>query len=157
MVSPLFNIVLVSPEIPGNTGNIGRTCVALDLRLILIRPLGFDLDEKSVRRAGLDYWKHVRLAQYPNWRDFEEKESPPEDQIFLLTKSAPTPHYRGNYSCGCYLVLGSESRGLPPDLLERHRSRLYRLPIFSEHVRSLNLGNAACAVAYEAIRQIKFS
>ena len=157
MVDTLFSIVLVSPEIPGNTGNIGRTCVALKLRLILIEPLGFDLDEKSVRRAGLDYWRHVRLTRYQSWDDFERNESPPTDKLFLMTKTASTLHYRANYTPGCFLVLGSETRGLPKELLTRHRSRCYKLPIFSEHVRSLNLGNAACATAYEALRQIKYS
>ena len=157
MLNPLFNIVLVSPEIPGNTGNIGRTCVALNLRLILIHPLGFNLDEKSVRRAGLDYWKHVRLTEYPSWCDFEKQESPSADKLFLLTKFASTLHYQGSYTPGCYLVLGSESQGLPTELRERYRSRLYKLPIFSDLVRSLNLSNATCSVAYEALRQIKFS
>ena len=98
MVNHHFNIVLVSPEIPGNTGNVGRTCVALNLRLILIHPLGFSLEEKSVRRAGLDYWKHVHLTQYNSWNDFEKKESPTVDKLFLLTKSASTLHYQGIYT-----------------------------------------------------------
>ena len=155
MLKQLFNIVLVSPEIPGNTGSIGRTCVALNLRLILIHPLGFDLEEKSVRRAGLDYWKHVNLTQYNSWEHFEKEEKPPEEKLFLLTKSALTLHYQGAYTRDCYLVLGSETRGLPPELLKRHSSRRYKLPLFSSHIRSLNLSNAACAIAYEAIRQIK--
>ena len=154
-MNPLFNIVLVSPEIPGNTGNIGRTCVALNLRLILIHPLGFQLDQKSVRRAGLDYWRHVQLVEYESWEKFEKKENPAENKFFLLTKTAPTLHYEGNYTEGCYLILGSETCGLPPGLLERYHSRRFRLPLYSEHVRSLNLGNAACAVTYEALRQIK--
>ena len=154
-MNPLFNIVLVSPEIPGNTGNIGRTCVALNLRLILIHPLGFKLDQKSVRRAGLDYWQHVNLTEYPSWQDFETREAPAPEQLFLLTKTAPTLHYRGHYRRGCYLILGRETQGLPPELLARHRDRRFKLPLYSEHVRSLNLGNAACAVAYEALRQIR--
>ena len=157
MVAPLFNIVLVSPEIPGNTGNVGRTCLALNLRLILIHPLGFALDEKSVRRAGLDYWKHVRPIQYKSWQDFEVGESPSEDRLFLLTKSASTLHYQGNYVRDCYLVLGCETAGLPEEVLGRYPRRHYKLPLFSPLVRSLNLSNAACAAAYEVVRQLKYT
>ena len=150
----LFKIVLLAPEIPGNTGTIGRTCLALNLELILIRPLGFDLSEKAVRRAGLDYWKHVKPSEYLSWEEFLEKEQP--SQLFFHSKRAHKTIYEANYSKGAYLVFGSETKGLPDNLLEMYSEKIFKLPIYSEHVRSLNLANAATAVAYEALRKIKF-
>lgn len=149
-----FKIVLFKPLIPGNTGSIGRTCVALDLELILIKPYGFDLSEKEVRRAGLDYWKHVMLKEYDNWDHFMGNESP--EDIFLFSKLATKNHYRANYKKNCYLVFGSETTGLPNRLFNDHEESFYKLPMYSEVVRSLNLSNCATTVAYEALRQIEF-
>jgi tRNA (cytidine/uridine-2'-O-)-methyltransferase len=151
-----FKIVLVAPEIPGNTGSIGRTCVALDLELILIKPLAFDISEKAVRRAGLDYWKHVKLKTYENFEEFLEIEKPTADKMILFTKTVDKPLYQANYSQDCYLIFGSETKGLPKDIMQKYQDSLVTLPMYSEHVRSLNLSNAACAAAYEALRQIIF-
>ena len=151
---PIFNIVLVAPEIPGNTGAIGRTCLALGARLHLVRPYGFSLDEKEVRRAGLDYWKHVDLVEYDSIEELLEKNNP--EEIYYFSKKATKPLFKAEFTRGCWLVFGRETAGLDDDLMERNLDRLLTLPIYSEHVRSLNLSNAATAVAYEALRQINF-
>ncbi len=152
-----FKIVLVAPEIPGNTGSIGRTCVALDLELILIKPLAFDISEKSVRRAGLDYWKYVNLKTYENFEEFLEFEKPSLDKIFLFTKTAEKNIFETKITANSYLIFGSETKGLPSNILELYENSKLKFPIYSEHVRSLNLSNIACAAAYEAIRQIEFN
>ncbi len=152
-----FKIVLVAPEIPGNTGSIGRTCVALDLELILIKPLAFDIDEKAVRRAGLDYWKHVKLKVYENWDDFMEKENPNPKNIFLFSRFATKPLFHVEIKKDAYLVFGSETKGLPDSIKKPLWDQLVTLPMDSEHIRSLNLSNAATAAAYEALRQIEYS
>lgn len=154
---PNFKIVLVAPEIPGNTGSIGRTCVALNLELILIKPLAFDLSEKAVRRAGLDYWKHVNLKTYESFDDFLKHESPAIDQLHFFSKTAEKVFYQAEYKSDCYLIFGSETKGLPESILTEYRNRLLSLPMYSEHIRSLNLSNVATTVAYEALRQIKFT
>lgn len=152
-----FKIVLVAPEIPGNTGSIGRTCVALDLELILIKPLAFDIDEKAVRRAGLDYWKHVNIKTYDNWEDFIAHEKPESDNIFLFSRFATNPLFKVKLKKDCYLVFGSETKGLDEKIKNQFPSQLVTLPMNSEHIRSLNLSNAATAAAYEAIRQIDYN
>ncbi|WP_199506603.1 MULTISPECIES: tRNA (cytidine(34)-2'-O)-methyltransferase [Halobacteriovorax] len=153
----IFNIVLYAPDIPGNTGSIGRTCIALGARLVLIKPYGFELTEKAVRRAGLDYWKYVEVAEYENWDEFYESESPKDEELFFYTKTAKENHfYNRGYSKGCYLVFGSETKGLPEHIFNSFPNRLFCLPMFSEHVRSLNLSNVATAVAYEALRVISY-
>ncbi|GAB5448063.1 MAG: tRNA (uridine(34)/cytosine(34)/5-carboxymethylaminomethyluridine(34)-2'-O)-methyltransferase TrmL [Gymnodinialimonas sp.] len=144
---------MVHPEIPGNTGTIGRTCVALELELILIHPLGFDITEKSVRRAGLDYWKHVRLSEYDSWQAFMADRAPRADQLFLFENggeggSVYGPEYPGD----AYLVFGKETKGLPPEVLDGRADRTFHLPMRSPHIRSLNLANAATAVIYQAMR-----
>ena len=151
-----FKIVLVAPEIPGNTGSIGRTCVALDLELILIKPLAFDISEKAVRRAGLDYWRHVSLKTYENFSEFLEKENPSRDQLFFFSKTAKKNLFQASFQENSYLIFGSETKGLDPALLTEYSNELVSLPMYSEHVRSLNLSNAATAAAYEALRQISF-
>jgi len=152
---PKFNIVLVHPDIPGNTGSIGRTCLALDLRLILIKPLGFNLDEKSLRRAGLDYWKHVDLKVFDNFDDYLNKEDP--KNIFFFSKTVKQNFYQAKYTKNCHLIFGSETKGLPQEILSKFQNQTFSLPMYSEHIRSLNLSNAATAAAYEALRQINFS
>lgn len=147
-----FKIVLFAPEIPGNTGSIGRTCVALGLELILIKPYGFDLSEKAVRRAGLDYWKNVNLKEYESFDDFLEKEKPPRDKIFMFENNVDQNFYDAPYSEDCYLIFGRETKGLPKDFYTTYKDRMYHLPMFSEHIRSLNLSNTATAVAFECLR-----
>jgi len=148
---PTMKVVLVTPEIPGNTGTIGRTCVALDLELILIRPYGFDITEKSVRRAGLDYWKHVRLSEYDTWAAFLQARQPRADQVFLFEDDGVGTVYDPVYPPDAYLVFGRETKGLQPEILAAHADRVFRLPMRSRHIRSLNLANAATAVVYQAM------
>jgi len=151
-----FKIVLVAPEIPGNTGSIGRTCVALDLELILIKPLAFDISEKAVRRAGLDYWKHVKLTVYENWNEFMEKENPEKENLFLFSRFATKSLFDAVIKPNCYLIFGSETKGLPETIKNDFLDQLVTMPMYSEHIRSLNLSNCATAAAYEALRQIGF-
>ena len=152
-----FKLVLYAPEIPGNTGSIGRTCVALGLELILIKPYGFDLSEKAVRRAGLDYWKHVQIKEFESWSDFLEKEKPKREQLIFFENNVNQNFYQANYSENCYLIFGAETKGLPKEIYENYFDRMYHLPMFSEHIRSLNLSNAATTAAYECLRQLSYS
>lgn len=148
-----MKVVLVAPEIPGNTGTIGRTCVALDMELILIRPYGFELSDKTVRRAGLDYWRHVRLSEYESWPGFLADRAPPRDKLFLFEDDGTAGSvYDPDYPAGSYLVFGRETVGLPQEVLVDYPDRTYRLPMLSRQVRSLNLANAVTAVAYQAMR-----
>lgn len=149
-----FKIVLFAPEIPGNTGSIGRTCVALNLELILIKPYGFEIDEKAVRRAGLDYWKHVQLREFESWEDFLLRERPDPEKLIFFENDGGKLHYEAPYQRDCYLIFGGETRGLPYQVEQENRSRIYRLPMFSEHIRSLNLSNVTTAVAYECLRHL---
>lgn len=151
---PRFKIVLFAPEIPGNTGSIGRTCVALNLELILIKPYGFDIDEKAVRRAGLDYWKHVQLKEFESWEDFLLRENPDRSKLFFYENNGEKLHYEAPYSEDCYLIFGGETKGIPYQVEDEFRSQLYRLPMYSDEIRSLNLSNVATAVAYECLRHL---
>jgi tRNA (cytidine/uridine-2'-O-)-methyltransferase len=154
-MSGKFKIVLFAPEIPGNTGSVGRTCVALDLELILIRPYGFEIDEKAVRRAGLDYWKHVRLREFDSWEDFLAREAPPREKLLFFENTGARPHYEATYAPDCYLIFGGETRGFPGPIEEAYRDHFFRLPMFSSEIRSLNLSNVATAVAYECLRHLR--
>lgn len=147
-----FSIVLFAPDIPGNTGSIGRTCVALGLRLILIKPYGFDLSEKAVRRAGLDYWKYVDIKEYESFDDFLKSEDVKTEQLFFFENNVEQNFYDAPYIENCYLVFGSETKGLPKSFYETYKDQMYEMPMFSEHIRSLNLSNAATAVTYECLR-----
>lgn len=160
MDKPKFKIVLHTPEIPGNTGSIGRTCVALGLELILIKPYGFDLSEKAVRRAGLDYWQHVSIKEFENWDDFVAKESPAREKLIFLENNRDNHKqnfFEANYQEDCYLIFGSETKGIPNSIIENYKDRTFELPMYSEHIRSLNLSNTATAVAYECLRHISYS
>ncbi len=148
-----FKIVLLEPEIPGNTGSIGRTCVALGIELILIRPYGFDISEKAVRRAGLDYWKHLELKEYDNWEDFLNLEKP--ESLLLFDNFTNLEYDKAPYKKNSYLIFGSETKGFPKKLLEKYDTSIYKLPMYSKHIRSLNLSNAATAISYECLRQVK--
>lgn len=148
-----MKVVLVHPEIPGNTGSVGRSCVALDLELILIHPLGFDISDKAVRRAGLDYWKHVRLSEYDNWQAFIADRAPREEQLFLFENDGEGGSvYAPDYPDDAYLIFGKETKGLPAEVLDGRAKRTFHLPMRSAHIRSLNLSNAATAVIYQAMR-----
>jgi tRNA (cytidine/uridine-2'-O-)-methyltransferase len=147
-----MKMVLVTPEIPYNTGAIGRTCVALELELILIHPLGFSLDEKSVKRAGTDYWKHVQLSEYDTWESFLKTRQPPRDSLFFFEVNGAQSVFEPDYPEDAYLVFGCESKGLPPEILEGLDDRVFNVPMRSSLVRSLNLANTATAVVYQALR-----
>lgn len=151
MSSPFLNIVLVHPEIPQNTGNIGRTCVALGAKLWLVRPLGFRVDEKHLRRAGLDYWQHLQWEAVDDWATLASRLN--VESAWMFTKSATTPYTTVRYRIGDVLVFGSETQGLPPSLLAGAGERALRIPM-RPAVRSLNLANSVAIVAYEALRQI---
>ncbi|MEM8851495.1 MAG: TrmH family RNA methyltransferase [Pseudomonadota bacterium] len=147
-------IVLVAPEIPGNTGTIGRTCVALDIDLCLVKPYGFELSDRMVRRAGLDYWPHVRLFEYGDWADFLARRAPRPEALFLWEEDGAQSAYDTVFPPDAHLVFGCETKGLPPDILLAHGDNIVRLPMRSPHIRSLNLANAATAAAYLALRGI---
>lgn len=150
----MLNIVLYEPEIPANTGNIGRTCVATNTRLHLIEPLGFRLDEKSLRRAGMDYWKDLDVTTYIDYQDFMEKN--PEAKIYMATTKAPNVYTQVQYEPDCFLMFGKESGGIPEEILVKHKENSIRIPMVGD-IRSLNLGNSAAIVLYEALRQNGFA
>ena len=149
----MLNIVLFEPEIPQNTGNIARTCAVTGSRLHLIKPLGFDISEKAVRRAGLDYWHLVDLHVYENLEDFFLQTG--AEDIWLATTKAPRPYTQAVFRDGCYLIFGKETVGLPEAFRQAHRDRCIRIPIRAE-ARCLNLSNSAAILAYEALRQLDF-
>ena len=148
-----LNIVLYEPEIPANTGNIGRTCVATDTRLHLIEPLGFRLDEKSIKRAGMDYWKDLDVTTYVNWEDFCQKN--PNAKIYMATTKAKHVYTEVSYESDCYIMFGKESAGIPEEILKEHPDTCVRIPMVGD-TRSLNLSNSVAIVLYEALRQNKF-
>ena len=149
----MLNIVLVEPEIPQNCGNIARTCAATGCVLHLIRPLGFDISEKAVRRAGLDYWSHVTVRDYENLEDFFSKNQ--VKQMWCLSTKAPRCYTEAEFADNCYLFFGKETKGLPEAFLEEHRDSCIRLPMLPD-TRSLNLSNAVAITVYEALRQLSF-
>ena len=149
----MLNIVLVEPEIPQNCGNIARTCAATGARLHLIRPLGFDISDKAVKRAGLDYWHLVEVRDYENLADFFSKNE--VKQMWCLSTKAPRSYVDANFQDECYLFFGKETKGLPETFLEAHRESCIRLPIRAE-ARSLNLSNSVAITVYEALRQLDF-
>ena len=148
-----LNIVLHQPEIPQNTGNIGRTCVAVGARLHLIEPLGFLLNEKALKRAGMDYWHELDVSTYVNYQEFLEKN--PEAKINYATTKGRKLYSDVAYEPDCYLMFGKESGGIPEEILKEHPDTCIRIPMLGD-TRSLNLSNAAAIVTYEALRQNKF-
>lgn len=149
----MLNIVLVEPEIPQNCGNIARTCAATKSRLHLIRPLGFDISEKAVRRAGLDYWNMVEVRDYDNLEDFFAAND--VRQMWCLSTKAPRCYTEASFSEDCWLFFGKETRGLPEDFLQAHYEQCIRIPMDPD-ARSLNLSNAVAITVYEALRQLSF-
>ncbi len=149
-----FEIILHEPEQPGNTGAIGRTCICAGAGLHLIRPLGFLTDEKSVKRAGLDYWPRLRVREYDSYRDFLKQH--PGARIWFLTTKARRTIAEGDYRDGDYLMFGKESAGLPEELLAANPERCVRIPML-EGERSLNLSNAVAIALYEALRHIDYA
>jgi len=152
MSDPQMKVVIVTPEIPYNTGAIGRTCVALGLELILIKPLGFSLDEKAVRRSGTTYWQHVQLTEYNDWQSFLDDRKPAREALHFFEEHGAQSFYEPDYPQDGYLVFGCESKGLPETLLSGMEDRVFNLPMRNPVVRSLNLANTATAVIYQAMR-----
>jgi tRNA (cytidine/uridine-2'-O-)-methyltransferase len=148
-----MNIVLLEPEIPANTGNIGRTCVATGTKLHLIKPLGFDISDKAVRRAGMDYWKDLDLSVYENFEEFLEKN--PGAKIYMATTKAEHTYTEAYYGPDDYIMFGKESAGIPEEILLKYRETCVRIPMIGE-IRSLNLGNSVAIMLYEALRQNNF-
>lgn len=149
----MVNLVLHEPEIPMNTGNIARTCAATMSRLHLIRPLGFDISDRAVKRAGLDYWHMVDITVYENLEEFFEKNG--DSNIWLATTKAPRAYCEAKFTDGCFIMFGKETAGLPQVLREKYRERCIRLPMRAE-ARSLNLANSVAVLCYEALRQQGF-
>ena len=150
----MMNVVLLEPEIPANTGNIGRTCVATGTRLHLIEPLGFRLGEKEIRRAGMDYWQDLDVHLYLNYGDFLEKN--PGARIFYASTKAPRTYTEVSYHEDDYLMFGKESAGIPEEILLENQETAVRIPM-KEDIRSLNLSNSVAVVLYEALRQQDFA
>ena len=148
-----LNIVLHEPEIPANTGNIGRTCVATGTRLHLIEPLGFSLSEKALKRAGMDYWKDLDVTTYLDYEDFLERN--PGAKIYYATTKAPQTYADVKYEDDCFIMFGKESAGIPEEILVEHEETCIRIPMLPE-IRSLNLSNSVAIVLYEALRQQGF-
>ena len=148
-----FNIVLVEPEIPMNTGNIGRLSLASGSVLHLVKPFGFQLDDKRLKRAGLDYWKHISVNIYENIEDFFLKNK--EEKMVYFSSTATKSYTTINYEDNMFFLFGKESVGLSKKITEKNSDSLYKIPIYTNHVRSLNLANAVSIVVYEGLRNLK--
>ena len=149
----MLNIVLHEPEIPANTGNIGRTCCATGTRLHLIGPLGFSLSEKALKRAGMDYWQHLDVTIYDDYNDFISKN--PNAKIYYATTKAPNVYTEVSYEPDCYIMFGKESAGIPEEILVDYEETCIRIPMLPD-IRSLNLSNSVAICLYEALRQQNF-
>lgn len=150
----MLNIVLLEPEIPANTGNIGRTCVATGTRLHLIEPLGFRLNEKALKRAGMDYWQDLDVRTYIDYNDFLEKN--PGAKIYMATTKSEKSYTQVQYEPDCYIMFGKESAGIPEEILVENKENCVRIPMIGD-IRSLNLGNSVAIILYEALRQNSFA
>lgn len=150
-----LSIVLVTPEIPTNTGSIGRLCLATNSTLHLVDPLGFDISDSRVKRAGLDYWKHVRVIRHKSFELFLNSLPSDAPTVFFSTK-AKTSLFEKKFKKGSYLIFGSETKGLGAELIEKFSENTFHIPQYDDRVRSLNLANAASIVVYEAIRQLGY-
>ena len=148
-----LNIVLIEPEIPMNTGNIGRLSLASGSNLHLVKPFGFELSDKRLKRAGLDYWKHISLTIYENYEAFFNSHK--DKQMAFMSSHGNKDYLSIKYEDDMFLVFGKESVGLPKSITEEHPNKLYKIPIHSPHIRSLNLANAVSVVVYEGLRQLK--
>ena len=149
----MLNIVLFEPEMPANTGNIGRTCVATNTRLHLIEPLGFRINDKMLKRAGLDYWDKLDVSVYDNFQDFLNRN--PDAKIYMATTKAARSYSDVEFEDDCYIMFGKESAGIPENILKDYQDTSIRIPMWGE-IRSLNLSNSVAIVLYEALRQNDF-
>lgn len=150
---PLLNVILHEPEIPNNTGNIGRTCIATGCALHLIKPLGFDTSEKECRRAGLDYWPRLNPTEYTNWPAYLDALNPAHNRIWVFTTKTTRPCWDADFRPGDHLIFGKETAGLPDSFLDAYSDRLVTLPMVPGE-RSLNLATAVCTAVYEGLRQM---
>jgi len=147
-----LNIVLIEPEIPNNTGNIGRLALASGSNLHLVKPFGFKIDDTRLIRAGLDYWEHINLHIYESIEDFFTKNK--DKNMVFLSSHATKDHWSIDFKDDMFLIFGKESVGLPKSIIKGHSDKLYKIPLYSEHVRSLNLANAVSVVVYEGLKHI---
>lgn len=150
-LSEPFNIVLVEPEIPPNTGSIARLCGATNTHLHLVHPLGFSIDDKHLKRAGLDYWQHVTISHWQSFDDFLSAQD--ELRLFFFTTKVTRKYTTAKFKPGCFFIFGKETKGLPEDILSLYQDRSYTLPMENQNIRSLNLAMTAGIVLYEALRQ----
>ena len=150
-----LNIVLIEPEIPNNTGNIGRLALATGSRLHLVKPFGFEIDDKRLKRAGLDYWQHLEVIYYESKEEFFKKNA--DKKMAFLSSHGTKSHWDINFEDDMFLVFGKESVGLPKPLIEKHKTDLFKIPMFSKNIRSLNLANAVSIVIYEGLKSLKSS
>ncbi|QXP77989.1 MULTISPECIES: tRNA (cytidine(34)-2'-O)-methyltransferase [Winogradskyella] len=148
-----LNIVLIEPEIPNNTGNIGRLALASGSVLHLVKPFGFEIDDKRLKRAGLDYWQHLEVIYYDNIEEFFAKNN--VEKMVFLSSHGTKDHWDIEFKDDMFLVFGKESVGLPKPLIEQHKSQLFKIPLYSDSIRSLNLANSVGIVVYEGLRKIK--
>ena len=146
-----FNVVLVEPEIPPNTGTTARLCGATDSVLHLVKPLGFSTDDKHLKRAGLDYWEYVRIVYWESFDDFLTKQD--EKKLYFFTKKTGKPYTEAEFKPGDFLIFGKETKGLPEEIIKLYIERCFTIPMSNNNIRSLNLANAAGIVLYEALRQ----
>lgn len=151
----MLNIVLLEPEMPANTGNIGRTCCATGTRLHLIEPMGFRINDKMVKRAGLDYWDQLDVTVYDCYQDFLEKNPAAKDKMYMATTKAKHTYAEVSFEEDAYIMFGKESAGIPEEILVEHEEHSIRIPM-NENIRSLNLSNSVAIVLYEALRQHDF-
>ncbi len=149
-----LNIVLIEPEIPNNTGNIGRLALASGSKLHLVKPFGFEIDDAKLKRAGLDYWPHLEVTYYESIDDFFRVNSV-EDMVFLSSHGTKQ-HWDISFKDNLFLVFGKESVGLPKHITETYKNKLFKIPLYSDKVRSLNLANAVSITIYEGLRQLRF-
>lgn len=147
-----FNIVLVNPQIPPNTGNVARLCAATKSKLHLIKPMGFEIDDKKMKRAGLDYWDFLDVEIHENIDDFVKKYD--NEKFIFLSSKVKKKYWDHNFKDGDFLIFGSETKGLPKDIMDKFKDQMLNIPQYEEHVRCLNLSNSVSIVLYEAIRQI---
>lgn len=148
-----LNIVLIEPEIPNNTGNIGRLALATNARLHLVKPFGFKIDDKRLKRAGLDYWKHLDVIYYENTDAFFSKNK--DAQMVFLSSHGTKSHWDITFVEHQFLVFGKESVGLSKSIIEKYKDQLFKIPMYSDNIRSLNIANAVSIVTYEGLRQLK--
>ena len=147
-----LNIVLIEPEIPNNTGNIGRLALATGSRLHLVKPFGFEIDDKRLKRAGLDYWQHLEVIYYDSIDEFFVKNS--DAKMAFLSSHGTQSHWEIDFTDNMYLIFGKESVGLPKPIIKKYQDQLFKIPLYSPNIRSLNLANAVGIIIYEGLRQI---